>query len=625
MRLLLVDDDEVLVQTLSKHLTAQHYAVDIALDGEDGWSFVQATSYDLIVLDVNLPKLNGLHLCQRLRQTGYQQPVLLLTAQGQDADKVAGLDAGADDYVVKPCTVEELCARIRALLRRQSASGTTVLEWGMLRLDPGRCEVTYQESLVPLSSKEYSLLELFLRQPQRVFSSSAILERLWGFEDAPSEETVRTLVKRLRHKLKAAGFEDAITTLYGQGYRLTPVPTRVPTCQSDDDAYSSSNQMCPRAVALAAWEQFKEPMLEQLAVIDQAVTRLQTDSLSQAQRHQAAQSAHKLAGSLGMFGFPAGSQLGREIEDWLHTPEETAELTHLMTLVANLHKELQVPPQALNLPKNEKNWVSLPPNQTLSLFVVTEDASFLRSLQVEESQGGIQVNGVSQIRDAKKAIAQQVPDAILLDLSCSPLFEDSLSFLEECSIQYPSLPILGITASNTVGDRLEIVRRCRCRFITKALTPNDILGSIRELVAINQLADTRVLIVDDDPMMLATLQQTLSRWGIHLFTLANPDQFWQTLTAISPDLLILDVEMPKINGIDLCQLVRSDHTWDKLPIMFLTAHQDPATIQQLLSVGGDDYLTKPCTESQIIARLGNRISRSRSFYSPAKPISIVNS
>ncbi|MBE9110929.1 response regulator transcription factor, partial [Nodosilinea sp. LEGE 07298] len=222
MRILLVDDDELLTQQLADFLVSQHYAVDVVLDGEAGWDYAQAADYDLIVLDINLPKLDGIRLCQKLRQARYGNPILLLTAQGDSSDKVVGLDAGADDYLVKPCTLNELSARIRALLRRPSTLKNPVLRSGDLCIDPSTCEVTYQGKLLSLSPKEYSLLELFLRRPQQVFSSTSILEHLWSFDDTPAEETVRTHIKRLRHKLKAVGAGTVIDTVYGMGYRLQP-------------------------------------------------------------------------------------------------------------------------------------------------------------------------------------------------------------------------------------------------------------------------------------------------------------------------------------------------------------------------------------------------------------------
>ncbi|MEG3833066.1 MULTISPECIES: response regulator transcription factor [unclassified Microcoleus] len=221
MKILLVEDDYRIAQALAEALTDQHYAVDIAADGQEGWNFAEAFTYDLILLDVMLPKLDGISLCQRLRRQGLKTPVLMLTARDTSNDKVMGLDAGADDYVVKPFDLPELAARIRALLRRGSTTLPPVLEWENLRLNPNTCEVTYRDNLLHLTPKEYSLLELFLRTGGRVLTRSAILDHIWAFEDSPGEETVKVHLRGLRQKLKAAGAPaNFIETIYGIGYRL---------------------------------------------------------------------------------------------------------------------------------------------------------------------------------------------------------------------------------------------------------------------------------------------------------------------------------------------------------------------------------------------------------------------
>lgn len=222
MRILLVEDDEQLMDALVEILTdKQHYIVETATDGETGWELVEAAPYDLIVLDVMLPKLDGISLCQRLRQNGYMTPVLMLTARDTSSDRVMGLDAGADDYVVKPFDLPELLARIRALLRRGNTAVSPVLEWGDLRLDPSICQVTYRGQLLHLTPKEYGLLELFLRHKGGILSRSTIIDHLWSLDDPPSEETVKVHLKALRKKLKAAGAPtDLVETVYGMGYRL---------------------------------------------------------------------------------------------------------------------------------------------------------------------------------------------------------------------------------------------------------------------------------------------------------------------------------------------------------------------------------------------------------------------
>ena len=221
MRILIVEDDQRIAKALSRALQTQNYVVDLAADGEAGWEFLRAFEYDIIVLDVMLPKLDGIALCQRLRQAGHTMPVLMLTAKDTSNDKVTALDAGADDYVVKPFDLPELAARIRALLRRGNSILPPILEWEKLRLNPNTCEVTYNQQPLHLTPKEYGLLELLLHNPQRVFSRSNILEHLWSFEDPPSEEAVKVHIKDIRRKLKKLDAPpDLIETVYGIGYRL---------------------------------------------------------------------------------------------------------------------------------------------------------------------------------------------------------------------------------------------------------------------------------------------------------------------------------------------------------------------------------------------------------------------
>lgn len=221
MRLLLVEDDERITDALEEDLTDQHYAIDVAHDGEEGLNLADSVTYDLILLDIMLPKIDGITVCRRLRSQGCGTPILMLTAKDTITDKVVGLDAGADDYLVKPFDLQELSARIRALLRRGISTAPPVLEWEKLRLDPSTCEVFYEDTLLSLSPKEYSLLEFFLRHGRRVFSRAQILEHLWPFERLPEEATVKAHIRSLRQKLEAAGApSDLIETVYGLGYRL---------------------------------------------------------------------------------------------------------------------------------------------------------------------------------------------------------------------------------------------------------------------------------------------------------------------------------------------------------------------------------------------------------------------
>jgi DNA-binding response OmpR family regulator len=224
MRILLVEDNIRLAEALSEALTDQLYVVDVVKDGESGWNQVKLINYDLILLDVMLPKLDGISLCHRLRNEGFTLPILMLTARDTSTDKVNGLDAGADDYVVKPFDLQELLARIRALLRRGSSPTAPILSWGGIQLNPSTYEVSYYDKPIQVTPKEFSLLELLLRNGRRVLSRAVIIESLWSSENPPEEETVKAHIKSLRNKLRhVAAPEDLIETVHGLGYRLKQV------------------------------------------------------------------------------------------------------------------------------------------------------------------------------------------------------------------------------------------------------------------------------------------------------------------------------------------------------------------------------------------------------------------
>src|SRR4028118_96714 len=221
MRILLVEDDSQLVASLSEALVVQRYIVDSARDGESAWDKAQAIVYDLILMDVTLPKLDGVRLCQRLRDRGYFSPILMLTARDTSLDKVIGLDAGADAYMVKPFNLQELLAQIRALLRRGQSGTPPILRWGDLSLDPSSYEVIYERSLIRLTPKEFALLEALMRYGKKVLSRAALIEQVWTWQESPEEDTIKTYVKNLRAKLKDAGApNDLIETVRGVGYRL---------------------------------------------------------------------------------------------------------------------------------------------------------------------------------------------------------------------------------------------------------------------------------------------------------------------------------------------------------------------------------------------------------------------
>ncbi|PZV17424.1 MAG: DNA-binding response regulator [Pseudanabaena sp.] len=219
MRILLVEDDNYIAKPIAKDMRHQGHVVDVANDGISGWECAQTVEYDLILLDLMLPRLDGISLCKKLRASGCKTHILMLTAKDTTADKVLGLDSGADDYLVKPFELEELAARIRALSRRVVEMQQTSIVRGSLELNLNTHTIAYDGQPLALTPKEYVILECFLRNPTQVFTRANLLDKLWDLDKLSGEETVRTHITNIRRKLKAAGgSEDIIQTMYGVGY-----------------------------------------------------------------------------------------------------------------------------------------------------------------------------------------------------------------------------------------------------------------------------------------------------------------------------------------------------------------------------------------------------------------------
>ena len=222
MRLLVVDDDRALRDVLRRALTLSGYEVMLATGGAEALSQVTTAVPDAIVLDVGLPDIDGLEVCRLLRREGNRVPVLMLTARDAVSDRIDGLDAGADDYLVKPFDIDELKARLRALLRRAGGEGDADggLSFAELKLDPARHGVVVSDTFVELTRTEYQLLELLLLNPRRVLPHSLIYDRVWGYDFGPTSNALRVYVGYLRRKLEDAGSRPLIHTVRGVGYAL---------------------------------------------------------------------------------------------------------------------------------------------------------------------------------------------------------------------------------------------------------------------------------------------------------------------------------------------------------------------------------------------------------------------
>lgn len=350
VKILSIENDHIIAAALMGLMTQHHYIVESVQDVNWAWQLLKRSQYDLIVMDVTLPELNGISLCRRIRSDSIKTPIVIIADQGPMSEKTVGLDAGADDYLVKPFNPEELCARIRALLRRSvPATDVFCFDWGNLHLNLVSAEVRHCSDVLPLTPKEFALLELFLRHPQQVFSCSAILDQLWPYPEAPSEDAVRTHIKGLRQKLKAGGIQhNPIETVYGMGYRLGESPPDQPcpivnssvnlpevtseTAPETTDistapsSFENADTMAIRktdpepslAMIRQVWMQSYDRIQFQIKTVQVGINNLLNPEFqATAESHcliAAQREAHTLSGSLAIFGFMKASKIAKHIE-----------------------------------------------------------------------------------------------------------------------------------------------------------------------------------------------------------------------------------------------------------------------------------------------------------------------
>ena len=600
MRILVVDDDEVLVDILKSSLSNQRHIVDAAEDGRLGWEYVQTGEYELVLLDVNMPGLDGVSLCEKMRSEGYATPILLMTAKNASQDRILGLDAGADDYLTKPLDLGELNARVRALSRRGEVATTNILDVNGLVLNPSSCEVSYQQQPIKLTAKEYSLLEIFLRNPARVFSRSQILDKIWTFDDPPLEESVKAHIKGLRKKLKKAGVVDWIENVYGIGYRLNPNVADSSQVKTDHD-FTSVEQEFERKME-QMWLKHQAKMSERIKVLQDAVLAVINTQLTTELHHNAERAAHKLAGVLGMFSRDAGTDIAREIETLLQDNIQLnlQQQEQFITSVTELDRLLALDETASTDTTDRTNLLLISGNLQL-----TQELQYLAKTQ---RSGWHRVDNVSQ---AQKWLEHNAPSLVAIDTNLTGDRAECLALVSQLNSFNPPIPSIILSDTNNLGDRLAAIRAGASSFFVKPFTPRKVWQTISKLIEQDRSATASILIVDDDVVFLDAIRSILEPWGIRVMTLEQPLHFWEILPATEPDLVILDVEMPEVNGIELCQALRSDPDWQELPVLFLTARDDAQTVQQIFEIGGDDYISKPIVGAELVARIQNRLDRSR--------------
>jgi diguanylate cyclase (GGDEF)-like protein len=360
------------------------------------------------------------------------------------------------------------------------------------------------------------------------------------------------------------------------------------------------------AAIAEARSRFMSVVWDRVAILEQAGTALLERKLTVELRRSAGREAHKLAGLLGTIGFAAGSRYAREIEEML-TGEELLAESHglrLSELIVALRLDLEKTPPTTTAALGASN-------DQFSLLIVDNDSELVERIEAEAAARNWYVQSVADFSSARNIIFSDAPDVVLLDPHLSGDTSQGLALLEEVSSRSASIPVIVLTSKDTFTDRVEVARKGGRGFLPKSSPCRQIVEAASQLASRVRAENARILAVDDDPAILAFLRSLLEPRGLRVGTLEDPLQFWDQLEIFAPDLLLLDVDMPCLSGIELCRVVRNDPRWAEMPVLFLTRHDDPATVDRVFGAGADDFVPKPIVGPELLTRVSNRLEQSR--------------
>lgn len=370
--------------------------------------------------------------------------------------------------------------------------------------------------------------------------------------------------------------------------------------------------------ALAAiaelWNKFRATIMLRVDVCEGAALALVEGCLGEELRRKAAQEAHKLAGSVGSFGYAEGTRLARELEHLFqgNKPIEPSKGLHTAEIVLSLRKCLGREPSAPPL-----SLTSGAVDDPL-LMIIDQDKEVVDQLLVIAAGQGLRTTVALSVAEAREKLAEERPSVVVLDLTFPEGSADSLKLVEELSSESSGIPVLVLTRKDSFIDRVEVAR-CGARgFLQKPMPAGEVMDFVNRLIESQRASTPTILAVDDDPQVLRLLQVTLRPSDFNVQTLGDPLRFWEVLESTSPDLLILDIRMPHIGGIELCRVVRNDARWVRLPILFLTAHKDFETVQRVFNSGADDFVGKPIIGPELLTRIQNRLERVQLYRSMAE-------
>lgn len=621
MKILLVDDDPRFTEVAKTLLAEKKYEIDILHSAENILESIENNQYDLLILDVILPKTDGITVCKTIRKEHQELPILLLTALQGKNDKLKAFEAGADDYLVKPFDWDELLARIRALLRRKEADQISTLEWRNLKLVRERKQTIYGDKILDLTRTEYQILEVFLTNPSKLFSLNDLISKLWDSDLIPTDSTIRSHIKGLRRKLTTIGVEsDFITTVYGMGYRLKEkdILTESEKDKKIDENNHNSGFISPQKSAKNTsilkettedktekkelmsealwkiWQEYKESVFEDITLLHTYNKNLDLS----VNKEVIIRKAHSLVGFLGSLGFLEVSYVCKNIENLLRNNETIDK--ELEKLEAFYHSLEEV-----NLDSSQNLLPEISTGKK-KILLIDFSSDFVDNFINFGTFWDLEIDLVDNFNEGLEKLKKVKFDAIVLDIFLLKNLQERKNYLLELNKFTYETPLFIVTEESSLKSRGELSKYHLSGFLSKDLSPVKVIKLISN--NLKQPEYKIVLALDDDLKFLNILKSQIIDKNIKIITLNNPLQIWEFIENIYPDLIILDLQMPEINGIEICKVIRNDLRWRKIPIIFLTAYFDDDIIDQIIAVGANDFIPKSKLELELNHRIINHLN-----------------
>ena len=357
------------------------------------------------------------------------------------------------------------------------------------------------------------------------------------------------------------------------------------------------------------WSERLGSILDQIDVIEEAVADLLQGRLQPQLREPAQREAHKLAGSLGTFGFTLGSSIAREMEAIFARAEalQDRDALRLSELLVHLREEVGRPPSSGPRATSEVHPAPVVEGPG-GILLVGRDDEQANALSDGAAARGLRLTTVADPTAAREALGAVRSDLVLIDLDVVEN-ADALAFVRELSLEKPAVPAMVLVSGTRFADRLDVARAGGHGFLRKPLPAARVLEAAGEVLDRLNAAAPKVLILDDDPTALSLLEAHLRVEGIHATTVSDSDRFWESIKALMPDLLILDIDMPRVNGLELCRVLRMDHRWRQLSVVFITADHGLEVVGKVFAAGADDLVRKSAAGPELVARVKNRLER----------------